>query len=70
MNIIKPDSPHFKRQELIRQDTERKEAQAWTALRQELMPGMKADRSTFIEVSAAEVIKRNKQTAHPQSDHH
>jgi len=47
--------------DLIRQDMQRKEAKTWMALREELMLGMKADRSAFIEVSAAEVINRNKQ---------
>jgi putative addiction module CopG family antidote len=46
--------------DLIRQDMERREAKTWMSLREELMPGMKADRSAFVEVSAADVINRNK----------
>lgn len=47
--------------DLIRQDMERKETKTWLALRNELTPGMQAPRSAFVEVSAADVIKRNKQ---------
>lgn len=47
--------------DLVRQDMRRKEANSWMALREELMPGMKADRSAFVEVSATDVINRNKQ---------
>jgi hypothetical protein len=32
----------------------------WTFLAQELEPGLKADESEFIVVSAADVIRRNK----------
>ena len=46
--------------DLIRQDMQRKEAKAWMALREALIPSMKADRSAFVEVSAADVINRNK----------
>ena len=49
------------RRDLIRQDMQRKEAKTWMALREEIMPGMKADRSAFVEVSAEDVINRNKQ---------
>ena len=36
-------------------------AKAWLPLKDELMPGMKAPKSAFIEVTAADVIHRNKQ---------
>ena len=48
--------------DLIRQDMESKNAKAWLSLRDELIPGMKAPKSAFIEVTAADVINRNKQT--------
>ena len=38
-----------------------KNTEAWLPLREELMPGMKAPKSAFIEVTADEVINRNKQ---------
>jgi antitoxin ParD1/3/4 len=46
--------------DLIRQDMERKNAKVWLSLRDELLPGMKAPRSAFVEVTAADVINRNK----------
>ena len=39
----------------------RKNDKAWLLLRDDLMSGMKAPKSAFIEVTAAEVINRNKQ---------
>ena len=48
--------------DLIQQDMERKNAKAWLSLRDELIPGMKAPKSAFVEVTAADVIDRNKQT--------
>lgn len=47
--------------DLIRQDMERKNAITWQSLRDELIPGMRAPQSAFIEVTAADVINRNKQ---------
>ena len=57
--LYETTSEHLR--DLIRQDMQRKEAKTWMALREEIMPGMKADRSAFVEVSAEDVINRNKQ---------
>jgi len=46
--------------DLIRKDMARQNDHAWTALKKELLPGMNAPRSEFVEVSAADVIARNK----------
>lgn len=45
---------------LIRQDYEKSEEQKWDRLIGELTPGLKADVSEFKEVSAQDVIARNK----------
>lgn len=45
---------------LIRQDYERLEEHRWQRLYGELEPGMNADESQFIEVSAEDVIARNR----------
>lgn len=47
--------------DLIRQDMERKNANTWLSLRDELTPGMKAPRSAFVDVNVADVFNRNKQ---------
>jgi len=44
--------------DLIRRDLKDRKA-AWEWLRQELEPGLRADESQFIKVTAADVIKRN-----------
>ena len=44
--------------DLIRRDLKDHKA-AWEWLRQELEPGLRADESQFIKVTAADVIKRN-----------
>lgn len=46
--------------DLIRKDMEKKEDRAWAGLREELLPAMQASNVDFIEVSASDVIKRNK----------
>lgn len=46
--------------DLIRQDMERQKAKTWADLQVELTPGMQAPPSAFVEVTAADVIKRNK----------
>jgi len=48
--------------DLVLQDMRYKEANTWMTLREELMPGMKADRSAIVEVSVTDVINRNKQS--------
>ena len=45
---------------LIRQDYEKSEEQKWDRLIAELTPGLEADVSKFKEVSARDVITRNK----------
>ncbi|MEW6144095.1 MAG: type II toxin-antitoxin system ParD family antitoxin [Thermodesulfobacteriota bacterium] len=45
---------------LIRQDYERLEEHRWQRLRGELEPGMSAGESEFVEVSADDVISRNR----------
>lgn len=45
---------------LIRQDYEKSEEQKWDRLIGELTPGLEADVSEFNEVSAEEVINRNR----------
>lgn len=47
--------------DLIRKDMEKKEARAWIGLREELLPAMQAPNADFVEVSASDVINRNKQ---------
>ena len=48
--------------DLIRQDMERKNAKACFSLRGELIHGMKAPKSAFVEAIPADVINRNVQT--------
>ena len=45
--------------DLIRRDV-KSQQEAWEWLRQELEPAMRADISEFVEVSAEDVIARNK----------
>jgi Arc/MetJ-type ribon-helix-helix transcriptional regulator len=45
--------------ELIRRDLKDREA-AWEWLRAEIEPGLRAAEDEFVEVSAADVISRNK----------
>lgn len=44
--------------DLIRRDLKDKDA-AWAWLQRELEPGLRADESEFVEVSADDVIRRN-----------
>jgi Arc/MetJ-type ribon-helix-helix transcriptional regulator len=50
---------------LIRQDYERLEEHKWQRLHGELEPGMNADEGEFIEVSAEDVITRNRRKMKP-----
>lgn len=45
---------------LIRQDYERLEEHRWQRLHSELEPGMSAGESEFVDVSAEDVISRNR----------
>ena len=45
--------------DLIRQDMKSRE-EAWQWLGKSIEPGLRADESAFIEVSAADVVKRNR----------
>ena len=47
--------------DLVRRDYLEEEAKKWSYLRDELAEGMAADEDTFTDLSAGEVIARNKQ---------
>ncbi|PWQ98149.1 transcriptional regulator [Leucothrix pacifica] len=46
--------------DLIQIHIARQNNHSWTALKKELLPGMNAPRSEFVEVTTADVIARNK----------
>ena len=47
--------------------TKHKETKIWRAFRNELMSGMQAARSDFIELNASEIINRNKQVSNEKT---
>ncbi|MFT5465541.1 MAG: antitoxin ParD1/3/4 [Verrucomicrobiales bacterium] len=60
-------SPDEYIRDLIRRDYDAEDQKRWAALRRQLAPGMSADPSEFVELSAAEIIaeaKRRKASAH------
>ncbi len=52
---------------LIRKDYEKSEQSKWNSLIGELTPGLQAEESKFIEVSAKDVIKRCKKQKNKKS---